>query len=139
MSVFKYSGNASSWWLGNDFDSEFQNENNDVDLTKLASTQRAIANFVNIVTGQQIPVEFQSRGNSYTDGSSVMIGTKLDGKNFDSTVGLALHEGSHIAYTNFELLSNFSANVAMYGVNPNFDMTLRTENIIKDVVVIEKK
>ncbi len=134
MSVFKYSGNASSWWLGNDFDSEFQNENNDVDLTKLASTQRAIANFVNIVTGQQIPVEFQSRGNSYTDGSSVMIGTKLDGKNFDSTVGLALHEGSHIAYTNFELLSNFSANVAMYGVNPNFDMTLRTENIIKDLL-----
>jgi len=89
MSVFKYSGNASSWWLGNDFDSEFQNENNDVDLTKLASTQRAIANFVNIVTGQQIPVEFQSRGNSYTDGSSVVIGTKLDGKNFDPTVGLA--------------------------------------------------
>ena len=134
MSVFKYSGNASSWWLGNDFDSEFQNENNDVDLTKLASTQRAIANFVNIVTGQQIPVEFQSRGNSYTDGSSVVIGTKLDGKNFDSTVGLALHEGSHIAYTNFELLSNFSANVAMYGVNPNFDMTLRTEKIIKDLL-----
>ena len=134
MSVFKYSGNASSWWLGNDFDSEFQNENNDVDLTKLASTQRAIANFVNIVTGQQIPVEFQSRGNSYTDGSSVVIGTKLDGKNFDPTVGLALHEGSHIAHTNFELLSNFSANVALYGVNPNFDMTLRTEKIIKDLL-----
>ena len=64
MSVFKYSSNASSWWLGDDFDNDFVNNDNKLDFTKLASTQRAIGNFVNIVTGQQIPVEFQSNGNS---------------------------------------------------------------------------
>jgi len=134
MSVFKYSSNASSWWLGDDFDNDFVNDDNKLDFTKLASTQRAIANFVNIVTGQQIPVEFQSNGNSYTDGTTVVIGTKLEGKDFDPTVGLALHEGSHIAHTNFDLLKNFSTNISLHGVNPNFDMTQRTEKIIKDLL-----
>ena len=134
MSVFKYSSNASSWWLGDDFDNDFVNNDNKLDFTKLASTQRAIANFVNIVTGQQIPVEFQSNGNSYTDGTTVVIGTKLEGKDFDPTVGLALHEGSHIAHTNFDLLNNFSTNISLHGVNPNFDMTQRTEKIIKDLL-----
>ena len=134
MSVFKYSSNASSWWLGDDFDNDFVNNDNKLDFTKLASTQRAIGNFVNIVTGQQIPVEFQSNGNSYTDGTTVVIGTKLEGKDFDPTVGLALHEGSHIAHTNFDLLNNFSTNISLHGVNPNFDMTQRTEKIIKDLL-----
>ena len=134
MSVFKYSSNASSWWLGDDFDNDFVNNDNKLDFTKLASTQRAIGNFVNIVTGQQIPVEFQSNGNSYTDGTTVVIGTKLEGKDFDPTVGLALHEGSHIAHTNFDLLKNFSTNISLHGVNPNFDMTQRTEKIIKDLL-----
>ena len=101
------SGNASSFWLGDDFDSSFKTDTG-VDYTKLAATQRAIANFVTIVTGKQIPVEFQSSGDSYTDGNSVVIGTKLEGKDFDPAVGLALHEGSHIAFTDFDLLRNFT-------------------------------
>ena len=69
----------------------------------MAAAQRAIANFVNIVTGKSIPVKFQSNDSSFTDGTTVTIGTKLDGKNFDPAVGLALHEGSHIAHTDFSL------------------------------------
>jgi len=99
-SVFKKY--ASSFWLDRDFDVSFKSGNT-IDYTKLASAQRAIGNFVNIVTGKQIPVIFQSTEASFTDGESVTIGTKLDGTNFDPAVGLALHEGSHIAYTDFSL------------------------------------
>jgi len=127
------SGNASSFWLGDDFDSSFKTDTG-VDYTKLAATQRAIANFVTIVTGKQIPVEFQSGGDSYTDGNSVVIGTKLEGKDFDPAVGLALHEGSHIAFTDFDLLRNFSQNVRMHGVDPDFDLPYEHEQTIKSLL-----
>jgi hypothetical protein len=78
-----------------------------VDYVKLAGYKRAIANFVRIVTNKDtIPVVFSSGQDSYTDGTKVVISAKLDEKVFDSTVGLALHEGSHIALTNFNVLSN---------------------------------
>ena len=98
----KIANYGSSFWLDDDFDTDFTSWDDSgirkrkiVDHTKLASTQRAISNFVNIVTGKQIPVRFQSADSSYTDGETVTIGTKLEGKNFDPAVGLALHEGSH--------------------------------------------
>jgi hypothetical protein len=97
---YKYN-QASSFWM-DDFDTDFKRETG-IDYTKLAATQRAIGNFVNIVTGKQIPVVFQSSDNSYTDGERVVIGTKLEGDNFDPAVGLALHEGSHIALTDFTM------------------------------------
>ena len=127
------SGNASSFWLGDDFDNSFKTDTG-VDYTKLAATQRAIANFVTIVTGKQIPVEFQSGGDSYTDGNSVVIGTKLEGKDFDPAVGLALHEGSHIAFTDFDLLRNFTTNVRMHGVDPDFDLPYDHEQVIKSLL-----
>ena len=77
------------------------------DLVKLASYQRAIGNFVNIVTGENIPVNFTGK-DSYTDGKSVVIGSDLKDSNFDSAVGLALHEGSHIKLTDFNILKNLS-------------------------------
>ena len=78
MGQLKYTNGASSFWLGDLDNGTFKDENNRLDYTKLAGTQRAIANFVNIVTGMQIPVEFQRSDNSYTDGRTVVIGTKLD-------------------------------------------------------------
>ena len=74
------------------------------DLVKLAATKRAISNFVNIVTGQNIPVTFKGK-DSYTDGKKVVIGSNLKDGNFDVAVGLALHEGSHIKLTNFDSLT----------------------------------
>jgi hypothetical protein len=101
ISVTKFSSkSASSFWY--DFDTNFKN-GSELDLTKLAAAQRAIGNFVTIVTGKQIPVVFQSNDSSYTDGDRVVIGTKLEDKHFDPAVGLALHEGSHIALTDFSL------------------------------------
>jgi hypothetical protein len=108
----KYAKSASSFWSSDDFDTTFK-VGSHLDFTKLAATQRAIGNFVNIVTGKQIPVTFQSNDSSYTDGTSVVIGTKLEGNNFDPAVGLALHEGSHIAYTDFGLFKTPTGNQAI--------------------------
>ena len=74
------------------------------DLVALASYRRAISNFVSIVTGKSIPVEFNSSDNSYTTGEKVVLGSNLNDKNFDVAVGLALHEGSHIKLTDFSTL-----------------------------------
>ena len=138
---------ASSFWLDRDFDTDFKREDGGVDLAKLAAAQRAIGNFVNIVTGKQIPVVFQSSDNSYTDGERVVIGTKLEDKNFDPAVGLALHEGSHILLTDFDMFLNankvktsyientvFANIVRMQGVDPDMIMTRRDFTIIKDLL-----
>ena len=105
--------NNSSYWLNDweDDDSIINNmtdvQKKSLDLYKLASSKRAISNFVNIVTNQSIPVKFKERGDSYTDGKSVVIGSKItEPKDFDVAVGLALHEGSHIKLSDFTLLSN---------------------------------
>jgi len=144
----KITNYGSSFWLDDDFDTDFTSWDDSgtrkrkiVDHTKLASTQRAISNFVNIVTGKQIPVRFQSADSSYTDGETVTIGTKLEGKNFDPAVGLALHEGSHIAFTDFNILKNcnqigsaFHSAVAMQGCDPDMNMTSEQLMIIKDIL-----
>ena len=141
-----YREEASKFWMSDSF--EFNQDRNQTDVTKLAAAQRAIGNFVNIVTGKQIPVLFNKRGgDSYTDGNHVVIGTKLDGKNFDPAVGLALHEGSHIAYTDFGMFKSTSGNsvnslsntkmaniVRMHGVDPDMTMTEREFGIIKDLL-----
>ncbi len=72
------------------------------DHVALAGHKRAIGNFVRIVSGENIPVKYMERSDSYTDGKSVTIGANINEKNFDHVVGLALHEGSHIAYSDFE-------------------------------------
>lgn len=102
----------SSYWIGSDLfdddtdvsvDSHSKKSN---DLMALASYKKAIGNFVNIVTNDNIKVTFDQRGDSYTDGKTVTISAKMDSKDFDSTVGLALHEGSHIKLTDFSTLDD---------------------------------
>ncbi len=73
------------------------------DLYKLSATRRAIANFVQIVTQKNIPVTFASKSDSKTDGEKVILSADVD-DNFDVSVGLALHEGSHILLSDFKLL-----------------------------------
>ena len=76
------------------------------DVVALAGYKRAISNFVNIVTEQDVPVVFNSNDESYTDGKKVVIGSNLNDKNFDVAVGLALHEGSHIKLSDIDFLRN---------------------------------
>ena len=107
--------NYSSFWLDNDWDTSFDDTEDDKpkgpDLIQLASYRRAISNFVNIVTSEDIPVTFNSHGDSYTDGKKVVISAKLDDKEFDSAVGLALHEGSHIKLSDFDWLKDLENNI----------------------------
>lgn len=105
----------SSFWLDEGWDSRRTSifdedevvEKPKVDVVALAGYRRAISNFVSIVTGESdIKVNFTTAGSSYTDGKTVTISSKLDDKLFDSSVGLALHEGSHIKLSDFNFLKN---------------------------------
>ena len=105
MSKNKY----SNFWIGdNFFDSDrFDDENiNKTDVMALASCKRAVKNFVNIVTNKDIKVKFTTAGDSHTDGKYVTISSKVTDSDFDPIVGLALHEGSHIKLTDFDVLKS---------------------------------
>ena len=94
-----------------DFEDEFLSEKEIIskNLYKLAANRRAISNFVSIVTGKNIPVRFSTKGDSYTDGETVTISSKIsEPAEFDVAVGLALHEGSHIVLSDFDLLSEMN-------------------------------
>lgn len=109
----------SSFWLKDNLFDDVDDGLNVVEskhsnLMALASYKKSIGNFVDIVTGEHIPVTFDIRGgDSYTDGKSVTISAKMDDKDFDSTVGLALHEGSHIKLTDFSTLDTINHNIEL--------------------------
>ena len=101
-----------------DFDNDFEDaflseiEIKSKNLYKLAANRRAIANFVSIVTGKSIPVSFSVRGDSYTDGERVVISSNItEPDQFDPAVGLALHEGSHIKLSDFNLLRDLESTI----------------------------
>ncbi len=116
--------NSSFWY---DFD---EDDNVDIitgeeikpgkDYHKMAATLRAISNFVRIVTGENIPVKYNSKDESFTDGKTVVISSNIKDKDFDPTVGLALHEGSHCLLTDFDLLKQ--DNFDEY-IKSNFNIT----------------
>jgi hypothetical protein len=101
---------VSSYWLDDDFS---LNNYEDIkeraaarkDPVRLHAYRNAVSNFVRIVTGENIKVQFHGR-DSYTDGKSVTIGASLKDADFDPAVGLALHEGSHIKLTDFKVLKD---------------------------------
>ena len=90
-------------------------------LYKLSSVRRAISNFVQIVTNKSIPVSFATKSDSKTDGKKVILSADVD-DNFDVSVGLALHEGSHIILSDFKLLHCMSQ---MRMSTDNADMRLK--------------
>ena len=79
-------------------------------LIELAHTQRAISNFVKILTKEEIPIEFfeNNNGESMTDGKKIAISSTINLNNIDSVVGLALHEGAHCKHTDFYVLKKIT-------------------------------
>lgn len=96
----------SSFWMDDDIITKFESGST-VDHIKLASYLRAISNFVRILTkDEKIKVRFSTKDHSYTDGKTVTISSKIDTGEFDTTVGLALHEAAHCVLTNFNSVNN---------------------------------
>ena len=102
--------NYGGFWLG-DAASSFEYEGRTaassvVKALKLRNYQKAIANFVKILSQKDVPVVVKGT-DSYTDGNQVVIAGNVNDKNFDVTAGLALHEASHIKYTDFKVLKSY--------------------------------
>ncbi len=135
----KKSYGNSSFWLGWDKDTikptfESKVEIESYNLYKLASARRAISNFVNIVTNKDIPVRYSNKGDSYTDGKSVTIGSKVeDPKDFDVTVGLALHEGSHILLSDFDMLKELDTLLPQELINRAIQMNVPLIQTVKSI------
>jgi|21_taG_2_1085346.scaffolds.fasta_scaffold00784_8 hypothetical protein len=146
----KFQNNNSSFWSnGSLFDDDIdiltgeKYENKEAELLKLAGYRRAIGNFVNIVTGDSIPVQFNSNDQSYTDGKKVVISGKISEKDFDSTVGLALHEGSHVKLTDFETLktmeNHFSDKLVEGIANKYFGLSYCTDDTDQSSIAYAKE
>ena len=118
---YTYTGkSASSFWFDEyDYDYDYLDQYGSTyspkqlesykktnNLYKLASVRRAISNFVQIVTNKPVPVTFATKSESKTDGEKVILSADVD-DNFDVSVGLALHEGSHIVLSDFRLLHDY--------------------------------
>ena len=110
MTNWSKNNNFSSFWLDDTISNtdvltgeKFSNKK---DYIKMASRLKAVGNFVKIVSGDDVEVKYNNRDESYTDGKTVTISSKITGKSFDSTVGLALHEGSHVKLSDFQMLKD---------------------------------
>lgn len=100
------SGNYGTNFWGKGVFTQFSGDNT-VEKAKLLN---AVKNFVRIQTGKNIPVRYSTKSDqSYTDGKSITISNDVKDK-FDVTVGLALHEASHIVKTDFSLLRKVNDN-----------------------------
>lgn len=106
MTFERFSGyETSRYWMGGMATQLDSTRGSRLDTIKLATFQKAVANFVRITTGKDIPVRFTSTGiHSFTDGKTVVLSSKVEDGLFDVNVGLAIHEGSHILLSNFKIL-----------------------------------
>jgi hypothetical protein len=98
----------SNYWLDRDLfndDAVVETDRLDINrIARLAAVRRAVANFVSILSGKNVPVQYSAGKQSYTDGQTVVISAEDDPEKFDVMVGLALHEGSHILLSDFHFL-----------------------------------
>ena len=104
----EYEAHSNYWLKGSIFDkktsmfAEPEEQGSKYDYHALAQYQRAITNFVHILTADPtIKVQYNSAGNNSTDGRTINLSATMKEEDFDANVGLALHESSHILYTDF--------------------------------------
>jgi ribosomal protein L18E len=93
----------TKYWLG-DATEQIDSES----LIRLASHRRAIANMIRIITNKDIPVKFNLIDKSFMTNKVVVISARVNGKNYDPNVGLALHEGTHVSDSDLDVVANLS-------------------------------
>lgn len=102
----------SSFWV--DKQTKKSLDRGELDFPRLAAIKRSISDFVRILTGKPIPVKFKTEeegDGSYTDGRRVVISSDITTETFDQTVGVALHEASHIVKSDFDLIRNMDYHI----------------------------
>lgn len=83
----------------------FKNELSFIELHKLNELRKTVVNFCSIILqGKRVNVNYAG-SQSFTDGNSIIISADIM-NNFDTVVGLAMHETSHIRWSNFKLIEN---------------------------------
>lgn len=123
----------SDFWLNdvNIYDNSDDYSKFDIDLIKLANGKRAVSNFVRILTNKSIPVLFNNKDANMTDGSTVYLSADIKEKeDFDVAVGLALHEGSHIILSDFDVIKTLWQRIP----REIYDLSM-PKNISKESVV----
>ena len=119
--------NNSNFWLSNDI-------KGGLNLLELANTQKAITNFVKILTNKEIPVEFYSNndGDSMTNGKKITISSSISSNTVDSVVGFALHEAAHCKYTDFNELKYLNNTLAIKNLMSGKEIISILLNFIED-------
>ena len=119
--------NNSNFWLSNDI-------KGGLSLLELANTQKAITNFVKILTNKEIPVEFYSNndGDSMTNGKKITISSSISSNTVDSVVGTALHEAAHCKYTNFNELKYLNNTLAIKNLMSGKEIISILLNFVED-------
>ena len=119
--------NNSNFWLKYEPEGKFN-------LLELANTQRAITNFVKILTEKEIEVDFQSNNDadSFTNGKRITLSSTISMNTIDSVVGLALHEAAHCKYTDFHALKHLKNILYNRDIQSGHDIITTLLNFIED-------
>lgn len=112
-SKFNKNRSYSSFWMEDNWSagSKFsglggvQGSSDTTKAIKLGAYQRAIGNFTKILTKKDLKLVFAGN-ESFTDGQTISLSANIGDKNFDTHVGLALHEAAHCVLTDFEATKN---------------------------------
>ena len=119
--------NNSNFWLKYEPEGKFN-------LLELANTQRAITNFVKILTEKEIKVDFQSNNDadSFTNGKRITISSTITMNTIDSVVGTALHEAAHCKYTDFHALKHLKNILYNRNIQSGHDIIATLLNFVED-------
>jgi len=95
----------SKFWMGENpytFNPKHIDMSDIVTILRLSAYKKAVANFVRIATGKNVPVLYNTGVQSRTNNKVVILSAKLEENVIDPAVGTALHEASHIVMSDFE-------------------------------------
>lgn len=125
----------TDFWLEGDIESE---GNTYLSLIRLAKYKRVIHNFVTILTERNIPIYFNSNKRNATNGEIIYLSPKIKEKrNFDETVGLALHEAAHIVHSDFVIIQTIWQRIPrdLYDLSSKKNVSkLKIKNLVKTML-----